>query len=89
MAEELRRTAQKDNLISAMKRTHEQFGSFRGAEQTEAKVIMGAPRQVRLVYKSKYEKSEATEEFVWFVNFDDVKLASYKVSPKADQSNLK
>src|SRR5882672_9554363 len=49
-AEELRRTAQKDQLISGMKRAHEQFGSFRSAEQTEAKVIMGAPRQVRLVY---------------------------------------
>jgi hypothetical protein len=84
-AEELRRTAQKDELILAMKRTHDQFGGYRSAEQTDAKVIMGAPRQVRLVYNTKYEKRDATEEFIWLVNFDDVKLALYKVSPKMDQ----
>lgn len=84
-AEELRRKAPKSELISAMKRTHEQFGSFRSAEQTDAKVIMGLPRQVRLVYNTKYEKSDAREEFIWLVNFDDVNLALYKVSPKTDQ----
>ena len=83
-AEELRRTAEENELISAMKRTHEQFGGFRSAEQMEAKVIMGAPRQVRLVYRTRYEKSDAREEFIWLVNFADVKLALYKVSPKTD-----
>ena len=83
-AEELRRTAKKEELISAMKRTHDQFGIFRSAEQTDAKVTMGAPRQVRLVYSAKYEKGDAMEEFIWLVNFDDVKLALYKASPKTN-----
>lgn len=80
--EELRRTADKTDLISAMKRTHDQFGSFKSANQISAQVIMGIPRQVKLVYETKYEKLEATEEFIWLVNFDDVKLALYKVTPK-------
>jgi len=85
-AEELRRTASKADLISAMKRTHDQFGVFKSTKQTNAQVIMGAPRQVKLVYNTQYEKLEATEEFIWLVNFDDVKLALYKVTPNADKS---
>jgi hypothetical protein len=80
-ADELRKTAEKGQLISAMKQTHDQFGSFKNTKQTDAKVIMGIPRQVRLVYSTSYEKGDATEEFVWLVNSDDAKLALYQVSP--------
>jgi outer membrane lipoprotein-sorting protein len=88
-AEALRNTAEKAELISAMKRTHDQFGAFKNTKQTEAKVIMGAPRQVRLLYNTSYEKGEATEEFIWLVNFNDVKLAMYKVLPQSPQPNAK
>jgi hypothetical protein len=83
-AEELRRTAKKDDLISSMKRTHQQLGQFISAQRTDAKVTMGHPRQVRLVYSAKYEKGGVREEFIWLVNFDDVKLAVYNTSPGAD-----
>jgi hypothetical protein len=81
-AEEFRKTADKSDLIAAMKQTHEQFGPFNSSGLTSANIIMGVPRQVRLTYATSYEKGDATEEFLWLVNFDDVKLASYKVSAR-------
>jgi outer membrane lipoprotein-sorting protein len=85
----LRNTAEKAELISAMKKTHDQFGAFKDTKQTDAKVIMGAPRQVRLLYNTSYEKGEATEEFIWLVNFNDVKLTMYKVLPQSRQPGAK
>ena len=79
-AEEFRKTAEKTDLIAVMKRTHEQFGAFERTSRTDAKVTMAVPRQVWLAYKTTYEKGDATEEFLWLVNFEQVKLASYRVS---------
>ena len=41
----LRRTGSMAELTSAMKKTHDKFGAFRGAEQVGANVIMGAARR--------------------------------------------
>ena len=84
-AEEFRKTAAKSDSIAVMKRTHQQFGAYVRASRTDAKVMMAVPRQVWLAYKTTYEKGDATEEFLWMVNFEQVKLASYRVSPSCEK----
>lgn len=81
MAEVLRQSSDKSDLISSMKQTHDTFGAFKGTEQAGANVIMGNPREVRLVYNTKYAKGDATEQFTWLVDGNEAKLLLYKVSP--------
>jgi hypothetical protein len=80
-ADALLQTANKSDLILSMKQTHDTFGAFIEAQQSGANVIMGTPRQVRLVYNTKYAKGDAAEQFMWLVDGNEAQLALYKISP--------
>ena len=73
------KTGGQSALISAMTRTKQKFGNVINAVQVGANTFPGG--QVRFVYNTKFQKSNATEFFVWQSDGQKASLLQYQIFP--------
>jgi hypothetical protein len=75
-----RDTGSREQLLSAMRATHDRFGAFQRVTSSQLNVFVGAPVQIRAVYNTNYEKGDATEQFTFLRDDGHVRLALYSPS---------
>jgi hypothetical protein len=75
----LRKSANRDALIGAMRKAKNDYGAFERVESSRISVVRGSPVEVRAVYTSSFEKGDATEWFIFVVEGRDIRLRSYNV----------
>jgi hypothetical protein len=73
------KSQERRTIIQAMGDTRKQFGKFERTTFSRLNVIVGTPIQIRAVYNGRFEKGDATEQFVFIKEGEDVKLAQYTV----------
>lgn len=76
----LQNSMNKNDLLKAMKNSHDDFGQFESVIDKRINVIVGTPVEIRAVYISKYSKTDLTESFVFVKEGDLIKLAFYQTS---------
>ena len=83
--DKVRAAQTKEQFITAATETIDQWGKLQTARLDEAKVFPSNPIQVKMLYKSTFDKGNAQEWFTWNIYGDDVRLFEYRVTPGWDK----
>jgi|SRR5215831_17714190 len=75
----------KDEFVTVATATMDQWGKLQTTHLDEAKVFPANPIQVKILYKSTFEKGNAQEWFIWNIYGDDVRLLNYQITPGWDK----
>jgi len=78
-------TQSKEEFMSAATEAFNQWGKLQTARLDQAQVFPSKPIQVKMLYKSTFEKGNAQEWFTWNIYGDDVRLFDYRVTAGWDK----
>ena len=75
----------KEEFTTAATEAFNQWGKLQTARLDQAQVFPSNPIQVKMLYKSTFEKGNAQEWFTWNIYGDDVRLFDYRVTAGWDK----
>jgi len=75
----------KEQFLAEAAKTMNEWGKLQTTRLDQAKVFPSNPVQVKMLYKSTFEKGNAQEWFTWNIYGDDVRLFEYNVTPGWDK----
>jgi hypothetical protein len=74
-----------EQFLAEAAKTMNEWGKLQTTRLDQAKVFPSNPVQVKMLYKSTFEKGNAQEWFTWNIYGDDVRLFEYNVTPGWDK----
>jgi hypothetical protein len=75
--------------LNEFKKTENKFGKMEQVNEQRLKVIIGAPIQIRVVCKAKFDKGEVTETFIFIKDGDTIRLVQYGIYPETVKPEAK
>ena len=78
-------TQSKEQFMIAARENVNQWGKLQTTRLDEARVLPSNPIQVRMIYKSTFEKGNAQEWFTWNIYDNDVRLFEYRITAGWDK----
>jgi hypothetical protein len=77
----LKESVPRGTVLTYLQYAHDRFGAFKAVTRSDFTVLVGIPVQVRVVFNSKYERSDATELFIFLRENEKIRLSRYEIYP--------
>jgi hypothetical protein len=80
----MKNASSQEKFVTLLEAIHRKLGSAKSADRQSFFMNYGTSgKSLRLTYSTHYDADNATEEFVFHVDGNDIRLAGYHISPEA------